>query len=108
MSNPQCVEPGCTKEALYYLHVKIPPLGYSVEQYGQEMDLGLAFCANHVGRVKAEDLFDEEGRKKLNLLVKTMYKSEVPLDFTRVKITPRKIGDKNWQLIAPKGNPAND
>lgn len=94
----QCQRQGCEREATHYPEVTIPPKNYPIEQ-GITLQFGLQLCLYHLNRLTIKDLFNEEGRKKMNQAIQTIHHSEVPLDFTRSRIRPRRIGDSNWKIL---------
>ena len=97
----QCMEPSCTEEAEYYVHILVAPMGYPIER-GMAMDLSITFCGKHIGGVKASDIFTPETKKMVSEVTRITQRSEVPLDFSRTRITPRKIGDKHWNMLTKK------
>jgi hypothetical protein len=93
-----CQRKGCTKEAIYYPELRVAPYGHPIET-GIVMQFGLKLCGRHIGEVQGKDLVTPENQKKMSQAVMQMHNSEVPLDFNRTKVVPRKIGDDKWQLL---------
>lgn len=95
---PECADRDCDKPATHYCEVTVAPYSYPIER-GMKMQFGLGLCFDHARTVKGVDLFTEETKKKLREATRITTKSDVPLDFTRVKVEPRLIGDDLWKLL---------
>jgi hypothetical protein len=95
----QCQDRGCDKEATHYPEITIAPYGYPIGR-GLKIQFGIELCLFHARTVKSADLFtDEDTKKRLREVTRITTKSEVPLDFTRTRVTPRRIGDELWLLL---------
>jgi hypothetical protein len=94
----KCQRNGCESEATHYPEVAVAPYGYPITR-GIKMAIRLELCFHHAHKTKATDLLGEEGKQQLRDAVKATTRSLVPLDFSRTRVTPHKLGDATWRKL---------
>lgn len=88
-----CCREGCTRAALYYPVLRVPPQGGTMRQ-ALELVLGLELCRRHLGDVEAGDVLLPESRQRIRVAL--MERGWAMPDFERAEIERGSIGDRRW------------
>jgi hypothetical protein len=92
----ECAHTGCSHRATHYLKAKIAPQGFPISR-GMDVVMGLALCEQHAIETDGENLFSvPETRQRIQAALGAVIKGAVPLDFSRVQITPKPFDDE-WR-----------